>query len=135
MTAVLTPDQARRRFVGLTALRWLPVGVAVPVSVLLATARGLSPADIGVTVAVYGAVTLLLELPTGGLADAIGHRPVLALSGLFTTAGLLTMALADSMLVFAVAWALKGVARALDSSQSEATQIFREWERSVLLQN
>ncbi len=120
MNAVLTPDQARRRFVALTALRWLPVGIAVPVSVLLATARGLSPADIGVTVAVYGAVTLLLELPTGGLADAIGHRPVLALSGLFTTAGLLTMALADSMLVFAVAWALKGVARALDSGPLEA---------------
>ncbi|MGY1803690.1 MFS transporter [Blastococcus sp. SYSU D00922] len=120
MSRVLTPAQARRRFVGLTALRWLPVGVAVPVSVLLATERGLSPADIGVTVAIYGAVTLLLELPTGGLADAIGHRPVLALSGLFTTAGLLTMAVADSMLVFSIAWALKGVARALDSGPLEA---------------
>ncbi|SOE02542.1 MFS transporter [Blastococcus haudaquaticus] len=120
MTAVLTPDQARRRFVGLTALRWLPVGVAVPVSVLLATARGLSPADIGLVVALYGAVTLVLELPTGGLADAIGHRPVLALSGLFTTAGLATMAVADSVLLFAVAWALKGVARALDSGPLEA---------------
>ncbi|SDE83580.1 Predicted arabinose efflux permease, MFS family [Blastococcus fimeti] len=120
MTPVLDPDRARRRFVGLTALRWLPVGVAVPVSVLLATARGLSPADIGVTVAVYGAVALLLELPTGGLADALGHRPVLALSGLFTVAGLLTMAVADSMLLFLVAWSLKGVARALDSGPLEA---------------
>jgi MFS family permease len=120
VSSVLTPDQARRRFVALTALRWLPVGVAVPVAVLLATARGLSPADIGITVALYGAVTLLLELPTGGLADAIGHRPVLALSGLFTTAGLLTMAFADSMLVFAIAWALNGVARALDSGPLEA---------------
>lgn len=120
MTAVLDPDRARRRFVGLTALRWLPVGVAVPVSVLLATARGLSPADIGMTVAVYGAVALLLELPTGGLADALGHRPVLVLSGLFTVAGLLTMAVADSMLLFLVAWSLKGVARALDSGPLEA---------------
>jgi MFS family permease len=120
VTPVLSPDRARRRFVGLTALRWLPVGIAVPVSVLLATARGLSPADIGVTVAVYGAVTLLLELPTGGLADAIGHRPVLALSGVFTTAALLTMAVADSVLLFSVAWALKGVARALDSGPLEA---------------
>jgi MFS family permease len=120
VTAVLDPDRARRRFVGLTALRWVPVGVAIPVSVLLATARGLSPADIGLTVAVYGAVALLLELPTGGLADAIGHRPVLALSGLFTVAGLLTMAVADSMLLFLVAWSLKGVARALDSGPLEA---------------
>jgi len=120
VTAALSPERARRRFVGLTLLRWLPVGVAVPVSVLLATARGLSPADIGVTVAVYGVVTLLLELPTGGLADAIGHRPVLALSGLFTVAGLLTMAVADSVLVFSIAWGLKGVARALDSGPLEA---------------
>ena len=120
MTAVLSPDRARRRFVGLTALRWLPVGIAVPVSVLLATARGLSPADIGLTVAVYGTVTLLLELPTGGLADAIGHRPVLALSGLFTVAGLITMAVAESVLLFSLAWALTGVARALDSGPLEA---------------
>ncbi|MGY2130083.1 MFS transporter [Blastococcus sp. SYSU DS0617] len=120
MTGVLGPDQARRRFVGLTALRWLPVGVAVPVSVLLATERGLSPSEIGVTIAVYGAVTLLLELPTGGLADAVGHRPVLALSGLFTVAALLTMAVADSMQLFVVAWALKGVARALDSGPLES---------------
>ncbi|RBY75631.1 MFS transporter [Blastococcus sp. TF02-09] len=120
MTGVLSPEAARRRFVGLTVLRWLPVGVAVPVSVLLATERGLSPADIGVTVAVYGAVALLLELPTGGLADAIGHRPVLVLSGAFTIAGLLTMALADSLVWFVAAWTLKGVARALDSGPLES---------------
>jgi MFS family permease len=90
VNVVLTPEQARRRFVGLTALRWIPAGAAVPVTVLLATERGLSPTDIGLAISVYGVVTLLLELPTGGLADAIGHRPVLAVSGLFTVAGLLT---------------------------------------------
>ncbi|SOC46455.1 Predicted arabinose efflux permease, MFS family [Blastococcus aggregatus] len=120
MTAVLTPDRARRRFVGLTALRWLPVGIVVPVSVLLATARGLSPAEIGLCVAVYGAVTLVLELPTGGFADALGHRTVLASAGLVTAAGLLTMAVADSVPAFAIAWALQGVARALDSGPLEA---------------
>jgi hypothetical protein len=120
VTAVLTADRARRRFVGLTLLRWLPVGIVVPVSVLLATARGLSPADIGLCVALYGAVTLVLELPTGGFADALGHRAVLVLSGLFTVAGLLTMAVADSMLLFLVAWSLTGVARALDSGPLEA---------------
>jgi hypothetical protein len=61
-----TPVQARRRFVGLTALRWLPLGASVPVTVLLASARGLSPADIGVVLAVYSTTTLALELPTGG---------------------------------------------------------------------
>jgi hypothetical protein len=109
-----------RRYVGLTALHWLPVGLSAPVTVLLASARGLSPADIGVVVAVYSVVVLVLELPTGGLADALGHRPVLVLAGLLTTAGLLLLAVADSTALFALAWALKGVGRALDSGPLEA---------------
>jgi hypothetical protein len=111
---------ATRRYVGLTALHWLPVGLSAPVTVLLASARGLSPADIGVVVAVYSVVVLVLELPTGGLADALGHRPVLVLAGLLTTAGLLLLAVADSTALFALAWALKGVGRALDSGPLEA---------------
>jgi MFS family permease len=116
----LTPRQAQRRYVGLTALRWLPVGISAPVTVLLATSRGLSPADIGFTVAVYGLVTLLLELPTGGLADAIGHRPVLVLSGVLSAASLLLMVVADSVPLFALAWAVQGAGRALDSGPLEA---------------
>jgi MFS family permease len=116
----LTPRQAQRRYVGLTALRWLPVGISAPVTVLLATSRGLSPADIGFTVAVYGLVTLLLELPTGGLADSIGHKPVLVLSGLLSGASLLLMVVADSVPMFALAWAVQGAGRALDSGPLEA---------------
>jgi MFS family permease len=111
---------ATRRYVGLTALRWLPIGLSTPVTVLLASARGLSPADIGLVVAVYSVVSLALELPTGGLADAIGHRPVLLLSGALTVAGLLVTAAAGSVAVFALAWALMGVGRALDSGPLEA---------------
>ncbi|SHN49513.1 Major Facilitator Superfamily protein [Geodermatophilus obscurus] len=120
MSRPLTARTATRRYVGLTALRWLPVGLSTPVTVLLASARGLSPADIGVVLAVYSVVTLLLELPTGGLADALGHRLVLALAGLVTTAGLLLLVVADSTAAFALAWALQGVGRALDSGPLEA---------------
>jgi MFS family permease len=111
---------ATRRYVGLTGLHWLPIGLSTPVTVLLASARGLSPADIGLVVAVYSVVTLTLELPTGGLADAIGHRAVLLLSGVLTVAGLLTTVVADSVAVFALAWALQGMGRALDSGPLEA---------------
>ncbi|MGY1693796.1 MFS transporter [Geodermatophilus sp. SYSU D00814] len=120
MSAPLSARSAGRRFVGLTALRWLPVGIAAPITVLLASSRGLSPADIGLVLAVYSVVTLLLELPTGGLADAIGHRPVLVLSGLLGVASLLTMAVADSVPLFALAWGLQGASRALDSGPLEA---------------
>ena len=116
----LTPAQAQRRYVGLTALRWLPIGISAPITVLLMTSRGLSPADIGVAIAVYGVVTMLLELPTGGLADAIGHRPVLVLSGLLTITSLLLMVVADGIPMFALAWAVHGAGRALDSGPLEA---------------
>jgi MFS family permease len=116
----LTPRQAQRRYVGLTALRWLPIGISAPITVLLMTARGLSPADIGLVLVAYGFVTLLLELPTGGLADSIGHKPVLVLSGLLGIASMLLMVLADSLVLFAVAWAVQGISRALDSGPLEA---------------
>ena len=115
-----TARQAERRYVGLTALRWLPIGISAPVTVLLMTSRGLSPADIGLVLTVYGFVTLVLELPTGGLADALGHRPVLVLSGLLGIASMLLMVVADGLALFAVAWAVQGMSRALDSGPLEA---------------
>jgi len=40
--------------------------------------RGLTLAQVGMVSATQSIVVLLLELPTGGLADAVGRRPVLA---------------------------------------------------------
>lgn len=120
MNARLSATSVRRRYVTLTALRWLPVGITVPVMVLLASARGLSAGQIGLVFAVHSIVALLLELPTGGLADAIGNRPVLTLSVLLGGAGLLTMATAHSVGVFALAFGLIGAGRALDSGPLES---------------
>ena len=116
----LTVASAERRYVALTALRWFPLGISIPVTVLLASARGLSAADIGVVFAVHSVVALTLELPTGGLADAIGARPVLVLSALLQIAGLLTLAVAHNLLAFGAAFALVGAGRALDSGPLEA---------------
>ena len=66
----------------LIALRWLPTGLLVPVIVLLAMSRGLSMTEIGLVFAIQGLVVLVLELPTGGLSDALGRRPVLILASL-----------------------------------------------------
>src|SRR4051812_50183701 len=80
--------------------------------VLLASARGLSPAEIGLVAAVHSIVAVTLELPTGGLADAIGHRPVLVLSVLLGGAGLLTMAAPPGGAVLAPRLALIRAGRA-----------------------
>ena len=73
----LTVRSARRRYLALIALRWLPTGLLIPVTVLLALSRGLSLTEIGLVFSIQGLVVLALELPTGGLSDALGRRPVL----------------------------------------------------------
>ena len=67
-----------------------------------------------------GLVVLALELPTGGLADALGRKPVLATAWTVNLAALGLFALADSFALFFLAWALLGVFRALDSGPLES---------------
>ncbi|GAA3901595.1 MFS transporter [Actinoplanes auranticolor] len=119
MTA-LTAIQARRRFLWLLALRWFPVGLMIPVTVLLPLDRGLTLAQYGSAAALQGLAVLLLELPTGGLSDAIGRRPVLLLAGVIEITALSLLTVADSVLMFMVFYLLQGLYRALDSGPLEA---------------
>ena len=108
------------RFLALTTLRWLPVGLLVPVLVLLPLERGLALAEVGTAYAVQGFVVLALELPSGAFADSWGRRPVMLLSAVTATASYGVLLVADSfgwLVAFAV---LQGVHRALDSGPLEA---------------
>ena len=77
----------RRRFHLLLVLRFIPTGLFITVFVLLMLDRGLSLAQIGLGTAAQGIVMLFLELPSGGLADALGRKPVLILASLFVDRG------------------------------------------------
>lgn len=116
----LTVEAVRRRFLTLIALRWFPTGLAIPVLVLLVRDRGLSFGEIGMVTAAQGFVVLALELPTGGLADTLGRRPTLLLANVIDLASLLLVASARSLPLLAVAFALQGVYRALESGPLEA---------------
>ena len=110
----------RHRFQILLVLRFVPTGLFATVFVLLFQERGLTLADIGLATAAQGIVMLFLELPSGGLADALGRRPVLLLAtGVSLVASGLFLA-ADSVAVLALASALQGVFRALDSGPLQA---------------
>jgi MFS family permease len=111
---------ARRRYLVLIALRWLPTGLLIPIGVLLMLERGLSLTEIGLATSVQGFVVLALELPTGGLADSLGRRPVLIVAGVVGLLSLAVFYVADSVAMFAAAWFLQGVYRALDSGPLEA---------------
>ena len=105
----------RRRFLLLRTLRWLPTGFLIPVMVLLLRERGFSLGEIGLITAAQGVVVLLLELPTGGLADALGRRPVLLLGTAFNIGAVALFVVADSMAALVAVFALQGVYRALES--------------------
>ncbi|HEX6360334.1 MFS transporter [Actinophytocola sp.] len=116
----MTARQARFRYLLLLALRWFPVGLGFPVLVLLPLDRGLTLAQVGLAASVQGFVVLLLELPTGGLSDSWGRRPVLVLSAAVSAVSLTLLAFADTFAMFAVVYLLQGVYRALDSGPLQA---------------
>lgn len=116
----LSGAEARRRYLVLLSLRWFPVGLWVPLSILWPLDRGLSLAEAGLAASLQGFVVLAFELPTGGMSDSWGRRPVLLVAaavGLIST-GL--VALAGTFAVFAIAFVLQGLFRALDSGPLES---------------
>ncbi len=116
----LDARSARRRYLVLVALRWLPVGLLMPIFVLWPLSRGLSLTEIGLVFSVQGLVVLFLELPTGGLSDSLGRRPVLIVASALSIASLGLFGIADAAVTFGLAMALQGIYRALDSGPLEA---------------
>lgn len=117
---MLTAREARTRYLIVEALRWYPTGLLLPVLALLPLERGLTVAQLGLAAAVQGAVVLALELPTGGLSDSLGRRPVLVASVALSLASLALLFAADSVALFAAAFAVQGGYRALDSGPLQA---------------
>ena len=116
----MTARRLLRTFYLLVALRWLPVGAIVPFGVLFMQERGLELTDVGVAIAAYSIVVAVLELPTGGLADSLGRRPVLIISEAFSLTGMVLVLAANSLAMFVTAWAVLGVGRALNSGALDA---------------
>lgn len=117
---VITPKQAQRRYLGLTALRWSATGLIIPVHVLLYTARGVDLPTVGLLFALYSGLVVVLELPTGGLADQLGRRRTMLLAGVFLVLAPLTMAFAQVWWQFAVAVTASALGRALGSGPLES---------------
>jgi len=63
---------------------------------------------------------LVLELPTGGLADALGRRPVLVAAAVLDLGALALTAVAGGPAGFLAAGAVRGLSRALDSGPLES---------------
>lgn len=115
----------RRTFLIGTFLRWFGPGLTVPVLILVLTDGGLDLAGVGVVFAVYGATTATMELPTGGLADAVGRRPVLVTAAVLFVVFDVILLLGNSLNVYVAGAIVGGVGRALSSGPLEAWFIDR----------
>ncbi|MEV3969945.1 MFS transporter [Streptomyces sp. NPDC050698] len=111
---------ARRRYVTLSALLWLPPGLGMATMVLLFGERGMSLAAIAGLFAAHSLTVALLELPTGGLSDVLGRRPVLAVAGALGGVAFALIGLGTSGWLLTAGTVLMGVARALASGTAEA---------------
>jgi MFS family permease len=88
--------------------------------VLLLLERGLTLAEVAALGVVSSLAVAVLELPTGGLADALGRRPVLVVSALVHAAGLAMLAVTARWDLLVVSAVLRGAARALASGPLDA---------------
>jgi MFS family permease len=116
----LTTRGLIRRFVVLRALRWLPLGIALPFLILLPQARGIELSQLGLIFAVHSVVAIVLEVPSGGLADAVGRKSALVTGGALMLASLLVFAIATAIAAYMLAVAALAAGRALMSGSLEA---------------
>jgi MFS family permease len=117
---VISAVQAQRRYLVLTGLRWSATGLIIPVQVLLYSVRGIDLPTIGLLMALYSGLVVLLELPTGGLADQLGRRRTMLVASVFLVATPLVAAFAQVWWHFAVAAVSSALGRALGSGPVES---------------
>ena len=116
----LTLVQLKRRYFTITALFWFANVLPAAILVLFAQARGLDLLQVGFLFGAYGLTIVLLEVPTGGLADTLGRRRVtlIAIGVLF--AAHLVLVSAFSFWQFLTFAFVGGAGRALISGAPEA---------------
>ena len=112
--------QVQRTYYLILSLFWLAVALPAAIGVLIVQSRGMTLAQIGFLLAAYSLTIVLLEVPTGGLADAIGRKQVAMLAYACTALGALAYLFAFSFAAFLLAFIFNGIGRALSSGALDA---------------
>lgn len=113
-------SRVRRVYFLITGLYWFATALPMPLLVLIQRRRGMDLFEIGVLTAIFSITIVILEVPTGGLADAWGRRRVSMAAYFVMAASLLLLAVSGSFALFAMTFVLYGVGRALISGALEA---------------
>jgi MFS family permease len=91
-----------------------------PVMVLLLLDQGLGLIEVGTVLALYSGTVIILELPTGGMADAIGRKRVYTASLGVSMLALIFLLFGRDFISLAIGFVIYGVARALSSGSIDA---------------
>lgn len=93
---------------------------AVPILLPFYISIGLAPGVIFAVAALFVGVAALFEVPSGYLADMMGRRNTLILSGIVSITGVLTYANSDGLIGVVIAESLLGIGLSLRSGVREA---------------
>ncbi len=92
----------------------------MPIVVPFYQSNGLSMKDIMVLQAVYSVAIVILEIPSGYLADVIGRRKTLIIGAMFGTIGFTTYSLSFGFVGFLVAEIILGIGQSCISGADSA---------------
>jgi len=113
---------------GTRFLQWGILGLIIPVANLIRLTKGLSLAELGFSAAITAGVVVVLELPTGILADTLGRKRTYLMALVFQIAAYGLLLFVSGFIAVSTAFALYGVSRALSSGSLEALLIDRYME-------
>jgi len=102
------------------SLHWMVIGVIIPVMTLIQLEKGLDLFQIGLSIAIMSGAVIVLELPTGGLADAIGRKRLYLISMIVTILSMSIVLISWDFYSIAAGFLIMGVARALSSGSIDA---------------
>jgi len=109
-----------RTYAATQFFQWFSLGLVIPVTVLFQQDRGFSLSQIALVMASFSAVSLILELPTGGLADAVGRKRIYLVSRILAVVSRLCLLFAWTFPVMLLGWMIYGVSRSLSSGSLDA---------------
>lgn len=101
-------------------LRSLSTGLLVPVLSLLLIDKGASLSNISIIMGIYSLTVVVLELPTGILADVIGRKKIFCASLIVSLLGYSVILIGHGMIFLCIGIIFYGCSRALSSGSFDA---------------
>ena len=113
-------QKIKRAYYGILSLFWFATGLPMAISIIFTQERGMDLYQIGLLMAVYSLTIVLLEVPTGGLADAIGRKRVSLIAYIFLAGSNGLILFSFTFPTIMMAFIMMGIGRALSSGALEA---------------